>query len=222
MMNNHLKLFLATIVGGALVANIASAGVITSAAVDPLSPGLGTVSVPLILTLTPGNDNSSDPLSGNDILVGTKAFESNEYIDIVFTVASSSSPTGPVTEYHVVETVDNDTGVDWIAHNMYLGFGTGAQFVASPAGDGLDFDTPEMDPLPSSTAFATVVVNQDHLHFSNGVHGSIQENYLFRLDIPNNITSFTLRQIPVAVPEPSVLALGCLAIASLAGIRRSR
>src|SRR6188508_3211746 len=128
----------------AAISTVARAGVIQSAAVNPLSPGLGIVTIPLILTSTPGNDNTDNPNANNNISIATKAFEHNDYIDIVFNVVRNGplSGAGSVTEYRVVETVDNATGVNWSSYTMQLGFGTGGAFVPSAAGDGLDFDTP--------------------------------------------------------------------------------
>jgi hypothetical protein len=71
------------------------------------SPGLGTVSVPAIVTVNPNNDNV--PAAGvgdNNIFVPIKRFDHNGNIDIEFHVAPSQG----VTEYSVFESVDNNTG----------------------------------------------------------------------------------------------------------------
>jgi hypothetical protein len=203
----------------AILANAASAGTISSATPVLTSPGLGSVTVPLILNTTANNDNSADPNSGNNISIVTKAFESQDYIDIVFIVTPSSG----TTEYRVVEVVDNDTGSDWTGYNMYLGFGTGAGFTLSGAGDGLDFDTPDNDPAPSSTAFTLFNrPNEDTLEFFAGLHDSIQKNYEFRIDVPDRgpgeTYTFTLRQLPI--PEPSAMVLASMALVAAASARR--
>ena len=183
--------------------------------------GLGTVSVPMIYTPRSGNDNSAPgDLDDNNIEITIKRFDSPGVIDIEFTVIPDEDTTendDSVTEYYVFESVDNDTGTDWVGYTMELGFGTGSSFVLSSPGDFLDFDAPEFDAPPTSAAFSAVdnTSNEDILAFSGGVHGTGAEIYEIRIDVPNNITSFTLRQTPALVPEPSTLALLALGVASL-------
>jgi hypothetical protein len=218
MMKIHTKVCLCATVAVALLAKSASAGTIASAVPDLSSPGLGVVTVPLILNTTPNNDNSADANSGNNINILTKAFEFQDYIDIVFTVAPSSG----TTEYRVVEVVDNDTGFDWTGYNLVLGFGTGAGFMESAAGDGLDFDTPDNDPAPTSGAFGSFSrPSEDRINFFGGTHGSIQQPYEFRIDVPDigpGPYTFTLRQLPI--PEPSTFMLAGLAMLVYASGRR--
>ena len=102
----------------------ASAGVITGVtafgANSGTGPGLGTVAVPAIITLTPNNYNV--PAAGvpdNNVLVPIKRFDHNGNIDIEFHVAPSQG----TTEYQVFESVDNNTGTTWNQYNMSLGFG---------------------------------------------------------------------------------------------------
>jgi hypothetical protein len=208
---------------GAFAASSASAGIILSGTPVAASPGLGSVTIPLILTVTPNNDNTADANSNNNITIATKAFQHNDYIDIVFVVQPTAPFTNPgvATEYRVVETIDNATGIDWKNYTMQLGFGTGAGFTTTATADGLDFDTgtPGNDPPPSSTAMPTVSrPNDDTLLYSGGIHSSIQQTYEFHLDVPNlagdaNYT-FTLRQFPTPIPEPAtvLLALSFLAV----------
>jgi hypothetical protein len=169
-------------------------------------PGLGDVFNVFVITLSPNNDNAPNPNVDNNIELQTKRFDFSDYIDIEFSVTESSG----VTEYRISESVDNNTGSDWARYNMYLGFGTGAGFTLSGAGDGLDFDTPDNDTPPSSGAFLTITrPNEDTLEFSNGTHSSGVEPYLFRIDVPDLLShgnKFTLRQVPI-VPEPSAMLL---------------
>jgi len=184
-------------------------------------PGLGTVAVPAIVTASPDNDNV--PAAGapdNNIFVPIKRFDHNGIIDIEFSVA----PSNGVTEYQVFESVDNNTGLPWGLYTMQLGFGTGAAFVKSGAGDGLDFDAPTYDFPPTSSAMPIVgTPDEDTLVYSGGVHSSGAESYVFRLDVPNlptvDFSKFTLRQFPRPVPEPSTIALLGLAIAGFAAYR---
>ena len=183
-------------------------------------PGMGDVFNVFVITSNPNNDNAPIPNLDNNIEVQTKRFDFSNYIDIEFSVAQSMG----VTEYRISESVDNNTGSDWSRYNMYLGFGTGAGFTLSSAGDGLDFDTPDNDTPPSSGAFLTISrPNEDTLEFSNGLHSSGVEPYLFRIDVPDllsRVNKFTLRQVPI-VPEPSTMLLmmagllaGCVQLAS--------
>jgi len=217
-------LFVAAV--AATISSGARAGVIQSAAVNPLSPGLGIVTIPLILTSTPGNDNTDNVNANNNITIATKAFEHNDYIDIVFNVVRSGplTGTGSVTEYRVVETVDNATGINWSSYTMQLGFGTGGAFVPSTAGDGLDFDTPHNDPVPSSGIMPFFSrPTEDSLVYFGGIHAAIQHTYEFHLDVPNFGEApyqFTIRQAPVAVPEPATCVLVGLCVTLAASMRR--
>jgi hypothetical protein len=196
----------------------ALAGEIDSAAGATIyagSPGLGTVSVPVILTVNLNNDNQTGggPLD-NNIFVPIKRFDHNGSIDIQFPVL----PTQGVTEYKVFESVDNNTGTSWNKYTMELGSGVGAAFVPAPSGSGLDFDFPTFDTPPSSSAFASVALGENKLTFSNGLQSSGAETYQFRIDVPDLASAvgaggvFTLRQTPLPVPEPSTILLVSIAI----------
>ena len=215
MMKTQWIALVVALVIGVFAASTVSAGIIVSGTPVAGSPGLGNVTIPLILTTTPNNDNTADANSNNNITIATKAFQHNDYIDIVFVVQPTAPFTNPggTTEYRVVETVDNVTGTNWVNYSMQLGLGTGPGFTMT-SGDGLDFDTGTLgnDPPPSSTAMPTVArPNEDTLLYSGGIHGAIQQTYEFHLDVPNlagdsNYT-FTLRQFPTPIPEPATLLL---------------
>jgi hypothetical protein len=208
----------------------AAAGVITGAtqfgANSGTGPGLGTVSVPAIITVLANNDNVPAPqVLDNNIFVPIKRFDHNGNIDIELHVAPSQG----VTEYQVFESVDNNTGTNWNQYKMSLGFGVGGNFIPSPAGDGLDFDSPNFDTPPASSAFALVALGEDNLTFMNGSQGAAAETYQFRIDVPDLGLgvggvggTFTLRQTPVPVPEPSALLLACIAIGGFVACRRGR
>ena len=198
-------------------------GTIQSAPAPSASgPGLGFASVAAVVTIQPNNDNVPSPNSlDNNVLVPLKRFDSANVIDILFTVA----PSDGVTEYQVTEFVDNNTGSPWANYRMQLGFGTGANFVLSAANDGLDFDAPNYDTPPSSGAFPTVLTpDEDQLVFTGGVQNSGAQPYTFRVDVPNLggrlSPTFTLRQIPTIIPEPTTLILVSVAVLGFAMLRR--
>jgi len=185
-------------------------------------PGLGFATVAAVVTIQANNDNvPSATAADSNIIVPLKRFDSSNYIDIEFTVAASDG----VTEYQVSEFVDNNTGVPWSSLRMVLGFGTGANFVISPLGDGLDFDFPNYDTPPASGAFPTVgTPDEDQLVFTGGIHGAGAQTYNFRVDVPElagrAAPKFTLREIPVAIPEPPTLILAMVAALGLTLCRR--
>jgi hypothetical protein len=182
--------------------------------------GLGSAFVPPINTFSEGNDNQPGGLD-NNLFVPIKRFDATGYIDLEFIVRDSIQP-GGTTEYQVFESVDNNTFINWSSYTIELGKGTGAGFIQSPADDGLDFDTPDKDTPPTSTVFNNVAHGQDILVFTAGIQSTGSEVYTFRIDVPDGITSFTLRQYPIPVPEPSTLVLACCAVAGLAMAKRRR
>jgi hypothetical protein len=181
-------------------------------------PGLGFASVPVIVTGSANNDNVPSNNADLNSAVAFKRFDSTGLIDIVFTI----SPSDLTSEYSFSEFVDNNTGVAWSSFRMQLGFGTGANFVLSPSGDGLDFDAPGFDAAPTAATFPTVTTGEDELVFSGGVQGVGAQSYNFRVDVADlaGRTTFTLREIPIAVPEPSTLILASIAVLGLAISRR--
>jgi hypothetical protein len=183
-------------------------------------PGLGDVTIAGIITISPSNDEQpGGPGGDNNVTVPFKRFDNVGYIDIVFDV----SDTNGVTEYLFTESVDNNTFVNWSRYIMQLGFETGDNFRPSAPGDGLSFDAPEFNTSPTSTVFATVVTSEDVLVFENGIHDLAQQVYTFRIDVPDGIRSFTIRQTPVAVPEPGTLLLAAVAaVGMLPIVRRAR
>ena len=216
------KIF-AVALGLALLASTADAGLIPIGGADPATgPGMGSVEVPVILTLSSdnGNQTGGGP-TDNNMIVPVKRFDNAGYIDIVFHV----TPTNGVTEYKVFESVDNNTLTNWSSYLMELGFGSGAGFISSTPGDGLGFGAPNYAPPLASSAFSTIVKSEDLLAFTNGTQGTGSETYQFRIDVPNlsgDHTTFTLRQIPVPVPEPSSCLLLLCALTCIWFYRKRR
>lgn len=194
----------------------ATAGTITTFQ-SASGPGLQSLSFNNFVNGTPNNDNVVGA-SDNEILINQKAFGTSEYIDMDFTVVDS----GGTTEYVLTEGLANNTPDTWTSYRIELGFGLGAGYVSSPSGDGLDFDSPDFD-SPAFLAipfFTDVVFGEDAITLETGSMGPLMfSNLVFSLDVPDGITSFTIRQIPIIAAEPaSVLLL----VAGAMGLARAR
>jgi len=112
--------------------------------------------------------------------------------------------------------------------------------VPASAGSGLDFDTPEGDPPPTSSVFPALNhqpnrvewsgATVNYLGSSNG--GPLSVALSLSIDIPDGLTAlhpqgvnrFTLRSYPTAqkVPEPTTAALIGIGFACVALRRRGR
>ncbi len=206
-----------------LVANDSYAGQMTS-----FSWYSGVASV-AGTTVNPPTDPNNDNVAGtspNLFFLTQKNYVGIGPVDLVFGV----SDTGGTTEYDFVEGVANSTGLDWGSYHLELGYGIAGDFVKSTSIDGLDFDSPDFDsPVdfnPSPGIFPTAVVTEDDIYASGGVMptGTFAGYFEFHIDVPDGITEFTLRQSPVAVPEPSTWALASIGVFTylLLGRRRLR
>ncbi len=168
------------------------------------------------------NNDNVVGASPNELIVTQKDFFGvNGVADIVFYVIDS----GGTTEYAVFEGVSNSSGIDWDQYRIELGFGEGVGFVPSTPGDGLDFDTPDEDsPFDFSAFFSSpTLVNEDVILAEGGLFPYLAFTtplFQFSIDVPDGIDSFTLRQIPIAVPEPASALL--LASISVLAVKRRR
>lgn len=173
----------------------------------------------------PNNDDVVGP-SPNEIKVFQKDYTGIGFIDIEFEVTDS----GGVTEYAIIEGVQNNTGSDWASYHVQLGFDTGTDFTMSPSGDGLDFDAPFYNstisfdpafffPFPSYTPSEDVI---DAFGPPGQADFQYSEPFVFHIDVPDGITSFTLRQFPVAVPEPGSISLALLSLTALVPLVRHK
>lgn len=215
----------------ALAGADARAGTITSITASIL-PGFSTGSIgPVGNTPGPNNDNAA-AASAN--VIGYSIFHNAQGVgvtDVEYVVTGS----GGTTEYRFTQSLINNTGQIWTGFRYQLGFGTGAAFVPSAAGDGLDFDAPDRDPAPTSNRFGLLAHGVDQLEWSGGtvqlLNALIQT---LAVDVPDGLDAvnpsglsrFTLRQLPLtaadAVPAPPGIALFALALAGTVIGRRRR
>lgn len=163
-------------------------------------PGLWTMSFNNLGTPSAANDDFVG-ISPNWIAVNQKAYDSVDYIDFLFYVDDIGTPT---TEYYLTEGVHNGTGIEWTDYHIELGFGTGASFVPSGPGDGLDFDAPDENSPYDFFPFTTLTIGEDTI---DAVDGIVPDGaffvFGFPIDVPSGITEFTVRQYPTIDTVPN-------------------
>ncbi|MGD1978625.1 MAG: choice-of-anchor F family protein [Akkermansiaceae bacterium] len=195
-------------------------------------PGIYSIAAQSVATPNPGNEEAVGGGNTNILSIIQKDYFAAlpgpivAPVDIVLRVEDDTSASG-ITEYVVIENVQNSTGVDWIGYRVELGFGVGDDFVPSTVGDGLDFDDEDNSPItfsPMPADFTTVLRPiEDELVALDGtlLAGEFSgTDFVFHIDVPNGITEFTLRQRPILIPEPGVTAM--LGLLSLTALRRRR
>ena len=191
-------------------------------------PGSSTGSIGPVgggANVAPNNDNAT--VASPNVVPYSIFFNSPGSLDVEFIVDAS----GGTTEYRFTQSLVNNSGIPWNGFLFELGFGLGSQFVAASPSGGLDFDTPERDPAPSSPALPLLVHSENTLTWTGAIVPSIgTAQFAFALDVPDNLQNanpsgtnrFTLRQTPIvaaAVPEPST---AWLLVAALFGLAWSR
>ena len=178
-------------------------------------------------TITPASPPANDNvvgLSPNEIFVTQKNYVGIGPVDITFDVIND----GGTTEYAVKEGVANSTGLPWVGYHIELGYGFDAAFVKSTPGDGLDFDFPDYDSglqfAPSPGFYFPTATNttEDDIVAGGGVmpNGGFAGYFRFSVDVPDGITQFTIRQSPIASPEPCSCAFALIGLAGLTLYRR--
>jgi hypothetical protein len=214
------------------------AGVITSVS-QFILPGFSTGSLSVSLPVAPNNDDTVSP-SANTIANGGLGIFLNAggfgALDYEFNVADS----GGTSEYFFTTNIVNNTGIAWDGFRFVLGFGTGASFVAVGDGFGLDFDTPDVTPAPTSTVFTALNHQQSLVDWSGATVNPLggpagapfSVAFSLSIDVPDGIGAlhpeglnrFTLRSFPTAqeVPEPATAALLGVGIAWTAWRRLRR
>jgi hypothetical protein len=220
------------------VAARAEAATITSIN-EFILPGSSVGSLTFSLAVAPNNDNTATPSPNTISNPGLGVFLNAGgfgILDYEFNLADS----GGTTEYFFTTNMVNNSGIAWNDFHFQLGFGTGAAFVPVGAGSGLDFDTPDADPAPTSSVFPILNHQPNLVEWSGATvnyllgtgGGPFSAAFALSIDIPDGVAAlhpqgvnrFTLRSFPTAqqVPEPTALVLVGVGVACAALRRRIR
>ncbi|TVQ76475.1 MAG: choice-of-anchor F family protein [Phycisphaeraceae bacterium] len=198
----------------------ASAGILLASSATPANAaeivgltwfsGVGSVAGETIVPPVDPNNDDVVGLSPNQIFILQKNYQAIGPVDLVFHLIDS----GGTTEYAFIEGVSNGTGIDWNGYRLELGFGVGDDFVKSTSGDGLSFDAPDYNSPFTFPAFSTVSVTEHDVTASGGIIPAFAyaSGIVFHIDVPDGISSFTLRQSPLPVPAPGTGLVGALAL----------
>lgn len=196
----------------AALAPSSHAGIITGFGTS-VFPGPSTGTIRGSTNPAPSNDNASE--ASANVIPYTIFFNAIGTLDVEFMVA----PSAGTTEYRFTQRLINNSGTPWLGFGFQLGFGVGPAFSPSGTPDLLDFDTPQRDPSPTSSAFPLLVHGIDSLQWSGSALPSIGAvQFEFAVDVPDGLATFnpsglnrfTLRQAPITqavVPAPSTLLL---------------
>ncbi len=205
---------------GATIATVQAATITTVGAASFPPPSTGTIG-PVGATPSPNNDNATG--ASANVVPYSIFFNSLGTLDVEFVATNS----GGTTEYRFTQSLVNNTGQTWTDFHLELGFGVGAEFVRSSLSDLLDFDTPDIDPVATSSSFASLIHQPDTLDWSDGSVTAVTSTaFTFAIDLPDGLDAFnpsglnrfTLRQRPTVaavVLEPTTLLLFSLGLAGL-------
>lgn len=140
-------------------------------------------------TVSPNNDNHVSG-SPNAITISATLIDAQP-VDFVFNVINS----GGTTEYLASIGVVNGSPSELRGLEFALGFATAGSFRASAALDGLDFDWPSLDPLPTSSRFPSITHLEDQLRFFGG---SMPGSFSDALSLSIDVADFNPDSIPIA------------------------
>jgi hypothetical protein len=211
----------------AIIITLFTAGSVQAGQITGFTWFSGVASVAATTIAPPVNPNNDNVglVNPNDAWITQKNYVAIGPVDLVFTVANS----GGTTEYSFREGVFNNTTLPWTGYHLELGFGNGLTYTKSTLGDGLDFDAPTYDSTIDFTPYfpSSSATTEDDIVAGGGVHPYLgfAPNYRFSVDVPDGITSFTIRQSPIGggiVPEPCTWVLGSLGLFSFSMYRRRR
>jgi hypothetical protein len=176
-----------------------------------------------VSTPAPNNDNvitaSANQITFAAGYVGS-TFGSLAPLDVVFIDHGSMGS----TEYFFSDTVTNNSGVNWSAFKLQIGFGYDADFVAPnpaivpPTPIAPDFDADDRSPSPTAPPFTTLFSPTLYeLDWSGALFpGGSSQTFTFSIDTPDgSYSGFTIRQLPVPVPEPATLLLAFTALLTI-------
>jgi hypothetical protein len=149
-----------------------------------------------------------------------KSFTSIGPLDVLFPVTASSS----ISTYVVTEGITNNTTQTWSDYHELLGSGVDGSFIQ---GSFASFVLP-VDSTYTNAAFTTRAVSPSEIDYSGGAVIPGQAITLtYSIFVPDgpvipSPNSFSLRQFPTVVPEPSCLALLVIGSTGLLARRRRK
>lgn len=176
-----------------------------SLVLNPTKLIAGTLSVN---NLPPGVTVS---ISNNDrSVIINKNFFNLSPIDITFTITNDGGQNPD--RYRFTDSVDNSTNQNWTDYHLELGFlDANGKFRRSGNDDLLDFGTGLPNPPappPTSDPFGEGQRgnNGNTIDYPKTPGPTLDKGnsglFLFNVDVPDNLTNFTLRQQPTVCPVP--------------------
>jgi hypothetical protein len=164
-----------------------------------------------IIPVSTPQPNTVAGLSANPNVIslpGTSApsvsFDSLNPVDIPFAGNTSNGATG----YFFQEVVSNHSNVDWNGFELVIGTGAGATFSGPLASSGAisSFIYPPLAPQPTLstlTTLGTSIIKWSAVSIPSGT----DTNLTFSILMADSLPDITLRQFPIAVPEPATIVL---------------
>ena len=162
-------------------------------------------------TQVPNNFHNISPNPNVFSLPGTTepalSFDNLNPIDIVFSGQQSVG----LTSYFVQDSVTNQSGADWSGFWLQIGIGTGANFQGDLNGNVNSQLTTFSAFPPAPTASAFTLLGAQPIKTLKWLGGAVPAGgrleLSFTIDAADIPIPFTLRQFPIAVPEPTTIVL---------------